>query len=185
MEKLRKIPGGAEWIAANDAALKKVASGITDEIKTKDYEDFQKIAESMTAKTLPNWRVGLDNLAAAYKKVDLNLHPEAVVDFANAVDALVGGPINDAIKKYDDLIAKSNGVDDSFEVMRQQFVDSIAAAQQMGRDVSVLNEQLAILDQRHSELKIAERNAEIRKSFESIGMSVNDAFKGMLTAGLS
>lgn len=185
LEKLRKIPGGAEWIAANDAALKKVASGITDEIKTKDFEDFQKIAESMTAKTLPNWRVGLDNLAEAYKKVDLNLHPEAVVDFANAVDALVGGPINDAIKKYDDLIAKANGVDDSFEVMRQQFVDSIAAAQQMGRDVSVLNEQLAILDQKHSELKIAERNAEIRKSFESIGMSVNDAFKGMLTAGMS
>ena len=33
--------------------------------------------------------------------------------------------------------------------------------------------------------KIPEQNDEIKKSFESIGMSVNDAFKGMLTAGSS
>lgn len=33
--------------------------------------------------------------------------------------------------------------------------------------------------------KIPEQNDEIKKSFESIGMSVNDAFKGMLTAGMS
>lgn len=33
--------------------------------------------------------------------------------------------------------------------------------------------------------KIASQNDDIKKSFESIGMSVNDAFKGMLTAGMS
>jgi hypothetical protein len=185
VSKLRSLPGGEQFFRANEGALLRVQNAIAGEVDKKNYEDFQKIAESLSNKTVPEWKVKLEQLAEAYKKVNAEQHPDAVMEFNDAIDAVVGGPINEAIKKYDDLIAKSNGVDDSFEVMRQQFVDSIAAAQQMGRDVSVLNEQLAILDQKHSELKIAERNAEIRKSFESIGMSVNDAFKGMLTAGMS
>lgn len=158
-----------------------------DEDRNKALEEFIKLTDSLTNKTLPDWQVKLNELSKSYNdltEAERN-NADNIKRFQSGVEAIVGGPIKDAIKQYDELIAKANGVDNSFEIMRQQFVDSIAYAQQMGRDVSVLNEQLALLDQRHSELKMAERNAEIRKSFESIGMSVNDAFKGMLTAGMS
>lgn len=179
--------------AAREKADKKKTGGSqgaaskADEDRNKALEEFIKLTDTLPNKTLPDWQVKLNELSNSYNaltEAERN-NIDNIKRFQTGVEAIVGGPINDAIKKYDELIAKANGVDDSFEVMRQQFVDSIAAAQQMGRDVSVLNEQLAILDQKHSELKIAERNAEIRKSFESIGMSVNDAFKGMLTAGMS
>lgn len=187
VDDLSKLKGGAEVVERLKVGIEGVRRGIMDENSNKALEEFIKLTDTLSNKTLPDWKVKLNELSNSYNALteEQRNNVDNIKRFQTGVEAIVGGPINDAIKKYDDLIAKANGVDDSFEVMRQQFVDSIAAAQQMGRDVSVLNEQLAILDQKHSELKIAERNAEIRKSFESIGMSVNDAFKGMLTAGMS
>lgn len=158
-----------------------------DKERNKALEEFIKLTDSINKQALPEWKVKLDEVTSAFN--ELTEAERSSIDntnrYASAVQNIVGGPMDDAINKYQELIDKANGVDNSFALMREEFVKSIEYAASLGQNVDELREKLALFDQAQANLKIAERNAEIRKSFDSIGQSVSEAFKGMLTAGAS
>ena len=145
---------------------------------------FMTTAESLVQKQLPDWEQKLNNLNEQYAKIvgTTRQTEEATLAYGAAIQAVLLGPIDAQIAKYDEMIAKANGVSESFAATSAAIVQRAMAE---GASLEEINARLTVLQQKMGEFKIAERNAEIRKSFESIGMSVNDAFKGMLTGAMS
>ena len=145
---------------------------------------FMTTAESLVQKQLPDWEQKLNNLNEQYAKIvgTTRQTEEATLAYGQAIQAVLLGPIDAQIAKYDEMIAKANGVSESFAATSAAIVQRAMAE---GASLEEINARLTVLQQKMGEFKIAERNAEIRKSFESIGMSVNDAFKGMLTGAMS
>lgn len=151
-----------------------------DQVAKKFRDTIQTLAEN----TAPAWESKLNDLTAQYKELSATtrLTTADTDSFNNSVTALLTGPINEQIKKYDELIAKANGVDDSFGAMRAAIV---ARAVEQGIGVEEVMAKLDILDQKQADLKIAERNADIKKSFEAVGNAVSDSFKNMITGATS
>ena len=151
-----------------------------DQVAKKFRDTIQTLAEN----TAPAWESKLNDLTAQYKELSATtrLTTADTESFNNSVTALLTGPINEQIKKYDEMITKANGVDESFGAMRSAI---IARAIEQGIGVEEVMSKLAILDQKQADLKIAERNADIKKSFESIGNAVSDSFKNMITGATS
>ena len=147
-------------------------------------KSFMTTAESLVQKQLPDWEQKLNNLNEQYAKIvgTTRQTAEATAAYGAAINAALLGPIEDQISKYDEMIAKANGVTDSFAATSAAIVKRAMAE---GVSLEEINARLAVLQQKMADFKIAERNEEIRKSYESIGMAVNDAFKGMLAAGMS
>ncbi len=151
-----------------------------DQVAKKFRDTIQTLAEN----TAPAWENKLNDLTAQYKELSATtrLTTADTESFNNSVTALLTGPINEQIKKYDEMIAKANGVDEGFESTRSSI---IARAIEQGIGIRQVMEQLAVLDQKQADLKIAERNADIKKSFEDIGNSVSNSFKNMITGATS
>ncbi len=151
-----------------------------DQVAKKFRDTIQTLAEN----TAPAWESKLNDLTAQYKELSATtrLTTADTESFNNSVTALLTGPINEQIKKYDEMIAKANGVDEGFESTRSSI---IARAIEQGIGIRQVMEQLAVLDQKQADLKIAERNADIKKSFEDIGNSVSNSFKNMITGATS
>jgi len=145
---------------------------------------FRDTVQTLSQKTAPEWENRLNDLTAQYKELSATtrLTTADTESFNKSVTALLTGPIDEQIKKYDELIAKAYGVDESFDAMRAAI---IASATERGVGVEEVMSKLAILDQKMAGLKIAERNADIKKSFEDIGNTVSDSFKGMITGATS
>lgn len=204
LEKLRKAQQGIiDQFEAGKLApaefekqLKAVTDGYKDakqpaEDYIKEWERQDQVAKtfrdtiaSLGKKELPAWEQSIVDLSAKYKELSVTtrMTAEDTAAFGQAVTNQLLGPVDDQIKKYDDLIAKAYGIEDSFDATRASL---IATAQAQGVGLAELIAKLAILDQRQKDLKIVERNAEIKKSYESIGNAVSDSFKAMLTAGMS
>jgi len=148
---------------------------------------FDDLVKNVGGQNVPQWQMRMDELTAAFDAArpgvaDLTA---ATVDYQNALREIAMGPIQDAIDRQQDLIDKASGVDASIEKLRFQFMQMAYAQSNSTLTTLQLLEALNQFDQKTAELKVAERNEEIRRSYESIGSSVSDAFKGMLTAGRS
>lgn len=154
------------------------------EEQDKIAEKFDQTIQNLSQKALPEWESKMNDLVSQYKKLGDagKVTADRTAAFGAQVTAILTGPIDEQIKKYDELIAKANGVDESFGAMRAAI---IARAVEQGIGVEEVMAKLDILDQKQADLKIAERNADIRKSFESIGNAVSDSFKGMITGATS
>lgn len=161
---------------------KKAAEELANAVKK-----FDDMIVSTSSKTIPQWQVQMDELTLAFEDAKPGIADltAATVQYQDALREIAMGPIQDAIDRQQDLIDKANGVDASIEKLRFQFMQMAYAQSNSTLTTLQLLDALNQFDQKTAELKVAERNEEIRRSYESIGASVSDAFKGMLTAGRS
>ena len=154
----------------------------------KDVEKFKDFTEKLTSKSVPEYVATLRDLERQYESLQKNdkMTGELQIGFAKAIKATATGPIDELIKKYEemhtgttefqqDLIAAKTVMDNlSKETGEASGIGFQAAADAYGR----LNKAIA-------DAQVRERNQEIVDSFKSIGMSVSDAFKGMITGATS
>ena len=194
-ERTPKSTGGGRTKDAGTAA-DKMGSGLSF---AESFEQEKKAAEELanavkkfddlvigtTTKALPQWQMQMNELTAAFEAAKPGIADltTATVQYQDALREIAMGPIQDAIDRQQDLIDKANGVDASIEKLRFQFLQMAYAQSNSTLTTLQLLDALNQFDQKTAELKVAERNDEIRRSYESIGMSVSDAFKGMVAAG--
>ena len=146
----------------------------------KEYEDFQQLIDKIVTSTVNGKPAGAQilgelapEIAAVTKsmKENINLIPFKEIDKQT--------------KTFEDQLIKLQETDVGYAMLRERLMLAAEAYGLTGEQVAILQEKLAALDASHANIKIEERNAEMRDSFKSIGQSVSDAFKGMLTAGMS
>jgi hypothetical protein len=154
----------------------------------KDVEKFKDFTEKLTSKSVPQYVATLRDLERQYESLQKNdkMTGELQIGFAKAIKATATGPIDELIKKYEemhtgttefqqDLIAAKTVMDNlSKETGEASGIGFQAAADAYGR-----------LSKAIADAQVRERNQEIVDSFKSIGMSVSDAFKGMITGATS
>lgn len=154
----------------------------------EDVKKFKDLTEKLTSKSVPEYVATLRDLEQQYESLQKSeeMTAELQVGFMRAIKATATGPIDDLIKKYDamhtgttqmqqDLIAAKTVMDNlSKETGEASGIGFQAAADAYGR-----------LSKAIADAQVRERNQEIVDSFKSIGMSVSDAFKGMITGATS
>jgi hypothetical protein len=146
--------------------------------------DFTKSTEELSNKSIPDYIVEIRKINKEHKFLQDNNRASAETQdaFNKRITAASTGGIDALIKKYDSL---SLGMTD-FES------DQLAASKIMeklkgepGADVGAATKAYADLTKAMENAKIREKNEEIKNSFEAIGNSVSEAFKGMLTGAMS
>lgn len=176
-------------LKAVTAAYKEGVNPAEEYLKKFNEQDqalktFMTTANSLVQKQLPDWEQKIISLNEQYEKLvgTTRLTADVTAAHGKAIEATLLGPINNQIEKYDEMIAKANGVTDSFAATSAAIV---ARAVAEGVSLEEINARLDVLKQKMADFKIAERNEEIRKSYEAIGNSVSSAFQGMLTGASS
>lgn len=176
-------------LKAVTAAYKEGVNPAEEYLKKFNEQDqalktFMNTANSLVQKQLPDWEQKIISLNEQYEKLvgTTRLTADVTAAHGKAIEATLLGPINNQIEKYDEMIAKANGVTDSFAATSAAIV---ARAVAEGVSLEEINARLDVLKQKMADFKIAERNEEIRKSYEAIGNSVSSAFQGMLTGASS
>lgn len=185
MSDLAKLPGGQAWLNANVAALESTKKALED--GANGVTEWKKVIAKSNEKELPDWQKRLNDVNQAYNNLDPSIKQSIVRidEFRNAVSLVATDELNKLEERIDNLKDKDI---DPVKALNNELMDlsELLSGGAFGEfDVSVVTNQMDRIKAKLDEVGIQKRNADIAKSFESIGMSVNDAFKGMLTAGMS
>ena len=108
------------------------------------------------------------------------------IGFMNAIKATATGPIDMLIKKYESLNTGMTQFQQD-QAAAKAVLDALSAetGEAAGVGADAAREAIGRLTKAMDDARIREKNEEIKNSFEAIGNSVSDAFKGMLTGAMS
>lgn len=121
----------------------------------------------------PNFGMSFSEAFKEFSEI-INLREKARSSF----DSLVEGVTKRGVPAWKQSI---NDLNAAYQELRDNNEATALDLENLNNAVS----KLAAEGVNESKNQILNANSEIRKSYEAIGMSVNDAFKGMLTAGMS
>ena len=179
---LAALPGGAEFLRQNSSALSettyelwKAANGITA---------WNDVISKMNEKPLPEWKKRLNDISTAYGNLSDKVKQTQKVQSERG-DLMAGVAVAE-IDKISDSIKSLYAASDPLERARQElyaFQQLLASPDFQGANFDIIKQRIKDLSDQIMGAEIVQRNEEMRKSFESIGNSVDDAFKKMLTAG--
>lgn len=127
------------------------------EDENKDLRDFIQIADRLSEKTLPQYQKELQSLSEAWGKLDTKEQVIAMSNYERAVEAIDLGQIARDSEAFNRTL--KDGV-------LPQLADTLGK-------VTPLQDA------------IVTRNEELQSSFEAVGNTVSEAFKGMLTGAMS
>lgn len=156
--------------------------------ENKALEKFLSLVSSIAQESLPQWKRQLQELNAAFTALTLDEQAENLKQYAESAKTILSGPLENLISKYQ----KMNSTISEFEQDRANakvLFDSLKEAAAGNADaVALLNQQYAILldqigmaEQSELEKKQKEEAEALRQKWESVGLAVADAFKGMIT----
>jgi hypothetical protein len=185
VEKLQTLNGGAAIARELAATIAMVRQEIANEGADKALADFNAEVDKLTKKDLTPFEQSIAGLNAALANQELMLDPESGQRYYEGLSAAARPFFNDAIKAQQDLIDKAMGVDNAFQMQVASLQQIIATMQAAGAPTEELQAQLALFISMQDQLKLAEKNAEIKNSFQAVGQAAANAFKGMITGAQS
>lgn len=174
---LKELGGSIELVrkGIEDDGAKKALSDLNDEMDKlvkKDLSPFEQRISSLMEKL--SAAGGLDKLDPANKgKFQVSVTAAANVDF----DA--------ALQGQRDLLNSALGVDDAFQMQVASLEQIIERMVALGIPTDAMVAKLSEFRTLNQDTKIAERNKELKASFEAIGTAVSNSFKGMITGAMS
>lgn len=183
--KLQTLNGGAAVAAELAGTIDMVRQAIVDEGAEKALKTFNDEVDKLIKKDLTPFEQSIAGLNQALANEELLLDPESGARYYEALSAAARPFFDDAIKGQQDLIDKAMGVDNAFQMQVTSLQSIIATMQAAGAPTEALQAQLAQFISMQDELKLAEKNAEIKNSFEAVGQAAANAFKGMITGAQS
>ncbi len=183
--KLQTLNGGAAVAAELAGTIDMVRQAIVDEGAEKALKTFNDEVDKLIKKDLTPFEQSIAGLNQALANEELLLDPESGARYYEALSAAARPFFDDAIKGQQDLIDKAMGVDNAFQMQVTSLQAIIATMQAAGAPTEALQTQLDQFISMQDELKLAEKNAEIKNSFEAVGQAAANAFKGMITGAQS
>ena len=153
-----------------------------------NVEKFKKSTNDLTNKSLPDYISKLRDLEAQYENIQKSekMTSDLQIGFMNAIKATATGPIDILIKKYEALHTGMTQFEQD-QLAAKGVLDALSAetGEAAGVGADVAREAIVRLQKAMENAKFREKNQELRDSFESIGNSVSDSFKGMITGAMS
>jgi len=153
-----------------------------------NVEKFKKSTNDLTTKALPDYINKLRDLEAQYNGVQKSgkMTSDLQVAYLNAIKATATGPIDTLIKKYEDLHTGMTQFEQD-QAAAKAVLDALSAetGEAAGVGADAASAAIGRLTKAMDDARIREKNEEIKNSFEAIGNSVSEAFKGMLTGAMS
>jgi hypothetical protein len=185
VEKLQTLNGGAAVAAELATTIDMVRQAIVDEGAEKALKTFNDEVDKLIKKDLTPFEQSIAGLNQALANEELLLDPESGARYYEALSAAARPFFDDAIKGQQDLIDNAMGVDNAFQMQLTSLQSIIATMQAAGAPTEALQAQLDQFISMQDELKLAEKNAEIKNSFEAVGQAAANAFQGMITGAQS
>ena len=153
-----------------------------------NVEKFKKSTNDLTTKSLPDYISKLRDLEAQYESIQKSekMTSDLQIGFMNAIKATATGPIDMLIKKYESLNTGMTQFQQD-QAAAKGVLDALSAetGEAAGVGADAAREAIGRLNKAMDDARIREKNEEIKNSFEAIGNSVSEAFKGMLTGAMS
>lgn len=153
-----------------------------------NVEKFKKSTNDLTTKALPDYINKLRDLEAQYESIQKSekMTGDLQIGFMNAIKATATGPIDMLIKKYESLNTGMTQFQQD-QAAAKAVLDALSAetGEAAGVGADAAREAIGRLTKAMDDARIREKNEEIKNSFEAIGNSVSEAFKGMLTGAMS
>lgn len=154
----------------------------------EDVKKFKDLTEKLTSKSVPEYVSTLRDLEKQYESLQKSekMTSELQVGFMKAIKATATGPIDELIKKYDAMHTGTTQMQQDLAAAKV-VMDNLSkeTGEAAGVGFQAASEGYERLKKAMADAQIRERNQEIADSFKSIGMSVSDAFKGMITGASS
>ena len=153
-----------------------------------NVEKFKKSTNDLTTKSLPDYINKLRDLEAQYESIQKSekMTGDLQIGFMNAIKAAATGPIDTLIKKYENLHTGMTQFEQD-QAAAKAVLDALSAetGEAAGVGADAARAAIGRLTKAMDDARIREKNEEIKNSFEAIGNSVSEAFKGMLTGAMS
>lgn len=185
LDDLRKMAGGGDWLAKNKAGIDATTQALTE--GANGLAAWNSLVSELTTNDLPVWEQRLNRINAAYNNLSESLRSSApvVAEYNNQVTSVAIGRLDELFNRVQKMAEKSK---DPVAALREELgilTQSLSSEMFSDADANAVTDRINKIGEAIRGLEIEKRNAEFQKSFESIGTSVSDAFKGMLTAGAS
>lgn len=174
---LKELGGSIELIrkGIEDDGAKKALSDLNQEMDNllkKDSSPFEQRISSLMEKL--SAAGGLDKLDPVNKeKFQVSVTSAANVDFDAAIEA------------QGDLLNSALGVDDAFQMQVASLEQIIERMTALGIPTDAMVAKLQKFKALNQDTKMAEKNKELKASFEAVGTAIVNSFKGMLTGAMS
>jgi hypothetical protein len=183
--KLQTLKGGAAIANELAATIRMVRNAIVDEGGQKALKTFNDEVDKLIKKDLTPFEQSIAGLNAALANQELLLDAESGQRYYEGLSAAARGFFDDAIKGQQDLIDKAVGGDNAFQMQVASLEQIIATMQAAGAPTDALQAQLSQFISMQDELKLAEKNADIKNSFEAVGQAAANAFSNMIAGAQS
>ena len=186
VQKLATLNGGPDLLRQLAGNIELVRSAIVNEGAEKALSDLNEEMDKLLKTDLTPFEQSIASLNEKMRNPELGgFDPETTTKYYAALNSAAGKFFDDAIKSERNLLNKSMGVDDAFQMQvqsLQEIIDSMVAANIPADALVAKLKEFQTLNQ---DTKMAERNKELQDSFEAIGNAVSDSFKGMITGAMS
>jgi hypothetical protein len=188
--RLKSLEGGEKIYEELAGTIALVRKAIVDEGAHKALQDLDGVLDKILAKDLSPLERGLKDIDNALSNPELAKLPTdklkaALQEVQGARAALFAAPFQEAEEAQTKLLEQAMGVDNSFKVVESTLLNNIKSAEAMGLPVEEYIAQLERIKGINQQIGIVEKNKEIQRSYEAIGQSVADGFKGMITGAQS
>lgn len=182
---LGKLPGGADWLAGNQTAINKATQALSE--NANGLAGWRAVVAEMNAKELPEWEKRLNKINEAYGNMDANIQ-DGAPQIAERNALVTGVAMSQVEELFNKVKQAGEKTKDPLVALNEELavlVNRLSGAQFVNANLEEIANRIDEVAAGIRTLEIEKRNAEFQKSFESLGQSVSDAFKGMLTAGAS
>lgn len=187
LKKLEKLNGGAAILLELKDSIKLVRESIEQEGAKKALSDLNEEMDKLVKKDLSPFDQRISSLmeklsaAGGLDKLD----PVNKEKFQVSVTAAANVDFDAALEAQRDLLNNALGVDDAFQMQVASLEQIIERMSALGIPTDVMVAKLKEFQALNQDTKMAERNKELKASFEAIGTAVSNSFKGMITGAMS
>lgn len=185
MAELGNLPGGQAFLDANAAALLRVRIALVE--GADGVTEWNKVIAKGNEKQLPEWHRRLNEINEAYGNLNDTLKNgmPAQQGRENAITGIAIGELDKIANKAEEMGKKSIDPIQQLRNELSQFEAILSGGLFDGANFDEVTTKINGIRDAIQGLEVQKRNEEFKKSFDTLGQSVSEAFKGMLTAGAS
>lgn len=187
VKKLGTLNGGPDILKELGGSIALVRKGIEDDGAKKALSDLNEEMDKLVKKDLSPFEQRISSLmeklsaAGGLDKLD----PVNKGKFQVSVTAAANVDFDAALQGQRDLLNSALGVDDAFQMQVASLEQIIERMSALGIPTDAMVAKLKEFKALNQDTKMAEKNKELKDSFESIGNAVANSFKGMITGAMS
>ena len=187
VKQLEKLNGGAAIAKELSDSIKLVRKGIEDDGAKKALSDLNQEMDKLVKKDLSPFEQRISSLMeklSAAGSLD-KLDPVNKGKFQISVTAAANVDFDAALQEQRNLLKSALGVDDAFQMQVASLEKIIERMAALGLPTDAMVAKLKEFQALNQDTKMAEKNKELKDSFEAVGTAIANSFKGMLTGAMS